>query len=74
MHAIAERCTNPCMQHIPPAGRQKFAFDPGHRNNIFQARMLPNTSNKTIISCAADGQVNRGFQTLREVPRPSFTK
>ena len=41
---------------------KRFAFEPGHRNNIFQARVLPNTSDKTIVSCAADGQVRAFWQ------------
>ncbi|GAX74097.1 hypothetical protein CEUSTIGMA_g1546.t1 [Chlamydomonas eustigma] len=39
------------------AGSKRFEFEPGHRNNIFQVRILPHTSCKTIVSCAADGQV-----------------
>lgn len=45
-----------------PAGQQRFAFEPGHGNNIFQARAIPNTGDKTIVSCAADGQVRAWLQ------------
>ena len=38
------------------AGKQVLAYKSGHRNNIFQARLLPNTSNSTVVTCAADGQ------------------
>ena len=38
-------------------GKCKLAIEPGHRNNIFQAKPMPHTSDKTIVSCAADGQV-----------------
>lgn len=44
------------------AGQQRFAFEPGHGNNIFQARAIPNTGDKTIVSCAADGQVRAWLQ------------
>lgn len=29
----------------------------GHRNNVFQARVMPESGNRTVVSCAADGQV-----------------
>lgn len=45
-----------------PTGQQRFAFEPGHGNNIFQARAIPNTGDKTIVSCAADGQVRAWLQ------------
>jgi hypothetical protein len=35
----------------------RLRFDSGHRNNVFQARMLPHSSGGRIITCAADGQV-----------------
>ncbi|GFH18857.1 WD_REPEATS_REGION domain-containing protein, partial [Haematococcus lacustris] len=38
------------------AGTQRYSFKPGHRNNIFQAQALPHTGERTIVSCAADGQ------------------
>ncbi|KAG1663226.1 hypothetical protein FOA52_004427 [Chlamydomonas sp. UWO 241] len=38
-------------------GRQRFSFEPGHRNNIFQAKAIPDLGDRTIVSCAADGQV-----------------
>lgn len=43
------------------AGRQHFSWEPGHRNNIFQAKVIPSTNDRTIVSCAADGQV-RGWK------------
>ncbi|MQM15862.1 hypothetical protein Taro_048814, partial [Colocasia esculenta] len=35
----------------------KLSFHSGHYNNVFQARMMPYTDNKSIITCAADGEV-----------------
>ena len=32
-------------------------YTSGHRANVFQARILPESSNQTVVSCAADGQV-----------------
>jgi hypothetical protein len=40
-------------------GCVRLRFDSGHRNNVFQARMLPHTSGSHIITCAADGQVRQ---------------
>ena len=37
----------------------RLAIEPGHRNNIFQAKTMPHSSDKTIVSCAADGQVSQ---------------
>lgn len=39
------------------AQRRRLAFDSGHTNNVFQARFLPHSCNKTLITAAADGQV-----------------
>ncbi len=38
-------------------GRMGLRFNSGHTNNVFQARILPNSNNTRIITCAADGQV-----------------
>ncbi|KAG2440796.1 hypothetical protein HXX76_003651 [Chlamydomonas incerta] len=38
-------------------GVRRLRYEPGHTNNIFQARFLPGTHDKTLVSCAADGQV-----------------
>ena len=40
-----------------PAGETALGFHSGHRNNVFQAKTLPESGNKTIVTCAADGQV-----------------
>ena len=46
------------LYHTHVSGHPRLKFIPGHRNNIFQAKVLPQTNNKTIVSCAADGQVS----------------
>ena len=37
----------------PPAA----SWDSGHTNNVFQARFMPGSGKRALISCAADGQV-----------------
>ncbi|XP_042427606.1 DDB1- and CUL4-associated factor 8-like [Zingiber officinale] len=39
------------------AGYIKLSFDSGHSNNVFHARFMPYTDDRTIVTCAADGQV-----------------
>lgn len=39
------------------AKTKKVAFSSGHTDNVFQARIMPFTDDRTIITCAADGQV-----------------
>eukprot|EP01018_Ginkgo_biloba_P013353 Gb_31451 [translate_table: standard] len=36
---------------------RKLSFNSGHTNNVFQARIMPFTDDRRIVSCAADGQV-----------------
>eukprot|EP00850_Spirogloea_muscicola_P003073 SM000012S25335 [mRNA] locus=s12:455999:459391:+ [translate_table: standard] len=38
------------------AGQQAVSFDSGHTNNVFQARAMPFSGDRTIVTCAADGQ------------------
>lgn len=42
-------------------GQTALGFHSGHRNNVFQAKTLPESGNKTIVTCAADGQVRAAF-------------
>ncbi|KAI3714182.1 hypothetical protein L1987_72777 [Smallanthus sonchifolius] len=35
----------------------KLSFNSGHNNNIFQATIMPETDDRSIVTCAADGQV-----------------
>lgn len=39
-------------------GAATLRFHSGHRNNVFQAKALPQSADKTVITCAADGQVH----------------
>eukprot|EP00271_Cylindrocystis_brebissonii_P010082 TRINITY_DN26183_c0_g1_i1.p1 TRINITY_DN26183_c0_g1~~TRINITY_DN26183_c0_g1_i1.p1 ORF type:complete len:732 (-),score=170.80 TRINITY_DN26183_c0_g1_i1:674-2869(-) len=41
-------------------GAQKLSYESGHHDNVFQARALPFSNNRTIVTCAADGQVRVG--------------
>ncbi|XP_074344936.1 uncharacterized protein LOC141684001 isoform X2 [Apium graveolens] len=38
-------------------GRIKLAFHTGHNNNVFQAKFMPFSDDRSIVTCAADGQV-----------------
>ncbi|ERM96241.1 DDB1- and CUL4-associated factor 8 [Amborella trichopoda] len=35
----------------------KLSFHSGHTNNVFQARIMPFSDDRSIVTCAADGQV-----------------
>ncbi|KAG5547601.1 hypothetical protein RHGRI_013335 [Rhododendron griersonianum] len=38
------------------SGRVTLSFDSGHNNNVFQAKIMPYTEDRSIVTCAADGQ------------------
>lgn len=38
-------------------GQVKLAFDSGHLQNVFQAKFMPYSDDRRIVTCAADGQV-----------------
>lgn len=38
-------------------GHVKLSFHSGHYDNVFQAKIMPYTEDRTIVTCAADGQV-----------------
>lgn len=38
-------------------GKVKFSFHSGHYSNVFQAEMMPYSDDRSIVTCAADGQV-----------------
>ncbi|XAR59868.1 hypothetical protein NMG60_11015862 [Bertholletia excelsa] len=38
-------------------GHVKLSFHSGHSNNVFQAKIMPCTDDRSIVTCAADGQV-----------------
>ncbi|MCL7045976.1 hypothetical protein MKW94_004819 [Papaver nudicaule] len=39
------------------SARVKLSFHSGHTNNVFQAKFMPYTNDRSIVTCAADGQV-----------------
>ncbi|OVA08871.1 WD40 repeat [Macleaya cordata] len=39
------------------SGHVKLSFHSGHTNNVFQAKIMPYTNDRSIVTCAADGQV-----------------
>ncbi|PKA60121.1 Dynein assembly factor with WDR repeat domains 1 [Apostasia shenzhenica] len=39
------------------AGTVKFPFHSGHSNNVFQAKFMPYTNDRILVTCAADGEV-----------------
>ncbi|XP_054786503.1 uncharacterized protein LOC129292861 isoform X3 [Prosopis cineraria] len=38
-------------------GQTKLSFHSGHVNNVFQAKFMPHSDDRSIVTCAADGQV-----------------
>ncbi|KAG2703097.1 hypothetical protein I3843_06G113600 [Carya illinoinensis] len=38
-------------------GHVKLSFHSDHNNNVFQAKIMPYTNDRHIVTCAADGQV-----------------
>ncbi|XVF45586.1 hypothetical protein PTKIN_Ptkin02bG0218000 [Pterospermum kingtungense] len=50
-------------------GHVKLAFQSGHVNNVFQAKIMPYSDDRSLVTCAADGQVRhakileRGVET-----------
>ena len=38
-------------------GHAKLTFQSGHFNNVFQAEIMPYTDDRSLVTCAADGQV-----------------
>ncbi|KAM0058927.1 putative transcription factor WD40-like family [Helianthus debilis subsp. tardiflorus] len=39
------------------SGSIKLCFDSGHTRNIFQAKIMPETDDRSVVTCAADGEV-----------------
>lgn len=39
------------------AGLVKLSFHSGHTDNVFQAKFMPYTDDRTLVTCAADGEV-----------------
>lgn len=38
-------------------GNVKLSFHSGHHNNVFQAKIMPYTDDRSLVTCGADGQV-----------------
>ncbi|XP_011088653.1 DDB1- and CUL4-associated factor 8 isoform X2 [Sesamum indicum] len=38
-------------------GQPRLSFHSGHHNNVFQAKIMPCTDDRSFVTCAADGQV-----------------
>ncbi|XP_062021539.1 uncharacterized protein LOC133738110 isoform X1 [Rosa rugosa] len=38
-------------------GKVKLSFHSGHNSNVFQAKFMPYSDDRSIVTCAADGQV-----------------
>ncbi|XP_024539173.1 DDB1- and CUL4-associated factor 8-like protein 2 [Selaginella moellendorffii] len=43
------------------AGRKKLIYHSGHEQNVFQARIMPFSDDRSVVSCAADGQVRHAL-------------
>lgn len=39
-------------------GYTMLSFHSGHVNNVFQAKIMPHSDDRSIVTCAADGQVH----------------
>lgn len=50
------------------SGQVKLSFHSGHANNVFQAKFMPYSEDRSIVTCAADGQVPFFFS---DPPPPS---
>ncbi|XP_009782402.1 uncharacterized protein LOC107771848 isoform X2 [Nicotiana tabacum] len=45
-------------------GKTVLSFHSGHDDYVFQAKTMPHTDNRSIVTCAADGQIlERGYVT-----------
>lgn len=54
-------------------GHVKLSFHSGHYDNVFQAKIMPYTEDRTIVTCAADGQVMCFLELLVKDSRTSLT-
>ncbi|XP_024454217.1 uncharacterized protein LOC7470422 isoform X3 [Populus trichocarpa] len=48
-------------------GRDKLSFRSGHDNNVFQANFMPFSDDRTIITCAADGEFDLRTRSATEL-------
>ncbi|XP_047310953.1 DDB1- and CUL4-associated factor 8 [Impatiens glandulifera] len=42
-------------------GKVNLSFHSGHLNNVFQAKFMPYSDDRSIVTCAADGQVRHSL-------------
>ncbi|PPD84754.1 hypothetical protein GOBAR_DD18291 [Gossypium barbadense] len=42
-------------------GNAKLTFQSGHVNNVFQAKIMPYSDDRSLVTCAADGQASLGL-------------
>lgn len=47
------------------AKKEKIRYYSGHESNVFQAKVMPVTEDRSVVSCAADGQI-RHAQILED--------
>ncbi|XWS62614.1 hypothetical protein CRYUN_Cryun06bG0026200 [Craigia yunnanensis] len=52
----------------------KLAFQSGHVSNVFQAKIMPYTDDRSLVTCAADGQVRHAQILERGVETRLLTK
>ncbi|KAK8625218.1 hypothetical protein V6N13_090093 [Hibiscus sabdariffa] len=55
-------------------GRAKLTFQSGHVSNVFQAKIMPYTDDRSLITCAADGQVRHAQLLERGVETRQLAK
>ncbi|GAV86597.1 WD40 domain-containing protein [Cephalotus follicularis] len=55
-------------------GSIKLSFHSGHYNNVFQAKIMPYTDDRSIVTCAADGQVRHAQISERGVVTAMLAK
>ncbi|KAK8617762.1 hypothetical protein V6N13_080668 [Hibiscus sabdariffa] len=53
-------------------GHAKLTFQSGHVNNVFQAKFMPCSDDRTMVTCAVDGQIKpkpRGWMYQLSTPQ-----
>ncbi|KAK8699966.1 hypothetical protein V6N13_018373 [Hibiscus sabdariffa] len=55
-------------------GHAKLSFQSGHTDNVFQARFMPYTDDRSLVTCAADGEVRHAQILERSVETRLLTK
>ncbi|OMO65741.1 hypothetical protein CCACVL1_21421 [Corchorus capsularis] len=55
-------------------GHAKLSFQSGHVNNVFQAKFMPYTDDRSLVTCALDGQVRHAQISERGVETKLLAK